>query len=664
MLTNRARTVPATTMLLVVFVSLLRLAWEINTPTNLLSFAMHDDAHFIRLAQHIAKGEWLGPFSQYTLMKGPGYPVFLALGTASGLPVSALHALFAVTSILVTSWAVLRITGSRAAALAVFLLLALLPLPSSFQPGFNRVTRDQIYWGQTLIFFSTFSVILFAPLDQRWKRHGLAVVCGCVLGWAWLTREEGVWFAPAIVILLVGKALQSWLEKRSMGDAAAGSAIVASGFAAVLIAFMTTNLFVYDRFADVDFKERNFQSALAGLQNVVDDARVPYVPVSDETLRLVAEVSPAFSPLAASFRPGGPLENWRNTGCRRYPETCGKIIGAHFVWALRDAGALNGFYSSPAAASRKFGQVADDIRQACDNGQLRCRFTLSDSIPPMSMEQWLSVPGTIGSAIALISRARSTAFTEAWGAATTHQEFGRFWQFLNYPRILPPGPDVSAVSGWFYDKTSSDWPALRVKSGDAGEATVLANRVDSPDIAKFFGDTNATLNRFRITHRCTTNCTLVAAFPDGSEMRLGLSSGSVSLSENQRRLYVDSNDPESQTSRQDPRSLVALRFSKAMVDIYRILYPATLLLGLACWGARLALDLRKRRISTLLIIATAAWVLVLARATLIALVEVSSFDALSMVYLAPALPLAGLAAIVSISAMVSRDGAIAVRTPR
>ena len=80
--------------LLIVLPSLFRLVWQINTPLNLLPNATHDDGLFMRLAHQIAMGQWLGPFNQFTLMKGPGYPVFLAVGATGGLSVSAAHAVF------------------------------------------------------------------------------------------------------------------------------------------------------------------------------------------------------------------------------------------------------------------------------------------------------------------------------------------------------------------------------------------------------------------------------------------------------------------------------------------------------------------------------------------------------------------------------------------
>ena len=52
-------------------------------------YAPHDDNHFVTLASHILNGDWLGPFdkyTQYTLMKGVFYPLFISFCNVAGIP--------------------------------------------------------------------------------------------------------------------------------------------------------------------------------------------------------------------------------------------------------------------------------------------------------------------------------------------------------------------------------------------------------------------------------------------------------------------------------------------------------------------------------------------------------------------------------------------------
>ena len=45
-----------------------------------------DDRLYLRTASYLAQGRWLGPFDQFTLLKGPAYPAFVAAMYRSGVP--------------------------------------------------------------------------------------------------------------------------------------------------------------------------------------------------------------------------------------------------------------------------------------------------------------------------------------------------------------------------------------------------------------------------------------------------------------------------------------------------------------------------------------------------------------------------------------------------
>ena len=68
-----------------------------------------------------------------------------------------------------------------------------------------RILREQIYPGQLLLVVALVSAMLFLGKTLL-QQIGLAVLAGLVLGWFWLTREEGVWNFPALVVL-IGAAL-------------------------------------------------------------------------------------------------------------------------------------------------------------------------------------------------------------------------------------------------------------------------------------------------------------------------------------------------------------------------------------------------------------------------------------------------------------------------
>src|SRR6478735_3695936 len=65
--------------------------------------AFHDDRLFVELAARVLQGEWLGPYNQFTLAKGPLFPLFIAAMFKLGVPLLlAQQALYAAASATLT----------------------------------------------------------------------------------------------------------------------------------------------------------------------------------------------------------------------------------------------------------------------------------------------------------------------------------------------------------------------------------------------------------------------------------------------------------------------------------------------------------------------------------------------------------------------------------
>jgi len=99
--------------LIIVLTAAARFLLVVNLPIRFLPYDLGEDGLFMRLAADRASAVWPGEFNQFILLKGPGYPFFLAVTSISGLPLSAAHALFQTAAISATAWIVFRVTRSQ-----------------------------------------------------------------------------------------------------------------------------------------------------------------------------------------------------------------------------------------------------------------------------------------------------------------------------------------------------------------------------------------------------------------------------------------------------------------------------------------------------------------------------------------------------------------------
>ncbi len=64
---------------LLISLSLISLLIDYRQRIPVLTFARYDDGLFLNLANHIAQGNWLGPYNNLSHVKGPFYPFFMAM---------------------------------------------------------------------------------------------------------------------------------------------------------------------------------------------------------------------------------------------------------------------------------------------------------------------------------------------------------------------------------------------------------------------------------------------------------------------------------------------------------------------------------------------------------------------------------------------------------
>ena len=623
-------------ILLYVFVS-------VHTPLLVIANAPHDDGLFISLGRYLSEWVWLGPFNQFTLMKGPGYPFFLALNNWLGTPISLTHALFHCAA--VTIFAVIAQRFIRSLVVSGMLFTLLLWHPIALSVDLLRILRDRIYFDQLLILLAILLLLLFDVRDGR-RTILLGALGGLVLGWFWLTREEGVWVLPGLGILVLAGALQAWREGKMLTLASA-LMVVVGVFAVTQLGFRAGNWWAYGKFVGVDFKETNFQRALGALDSVRSGGTKPFVSITHEAMRKVFAVSPSFASLAPYFE--GKGRDWDAFGCQIYPTSCGEISSGWFMWALRAAAEEAGHFKSPSEASTFFGQIADEVEAACRGGALRCEPQLIAEMPPMTRQRLADgLQQSFGPALELLTLLdfsdSYSGLAQPSGSGGNAQALSAALRFLNYPLHRRSG-DVSlrftaySFSGWYY-RDGSDWISVAVTRPDGSAADVQVDRGDSPDIAKHFGDPRASLQRFIIRTDCEPGCLLriEAAYGAEAERRFDelVNKAPYGFAVGQGTFYLDVATPMTDaTYKTTPADHLANTLRALNSHLYKFPYGAIVGLGILAFVLCTLVHLRGAIWNACYMAALAFWTLALSRFGLLLFTHATALPALQLHYFAP-----------------------------
>ncbi len=346
----------------------------------------HDDLLFLNAAESIKHFKWLGPYNETALIKGPGYPLFVAFVNVIHLPLLLAQQLYYALTCVVLLIAVRPRIRSPWLLAVVYAFILFNPVMVSV--GNWMVLREGIYSGQCVLVAATLIGLLVRIDGPRRSRLLWAVAAGYALSAVEITREEGIWLAPAAMVLLAWVAWKLWRQHTAVGKwewlwipALPGVLTLAT-----MLLISSINYFVYNTFCVVEVKEPNFVAAIAAMQRVEPPHFHRFVPVTKETRREIYAVSPAFTRLKP-FLDGPPGDNWAKFG-DNYNELhgSGEIGGAWFIWAVRQAVADLGLYKNSVMARDYYRQVAAEINAAIADGRLKGSPLHNTLAPPWRLE--------------------------------------------------------------------------------------------------------------------------------------------------------------------------------------------------------------------------------------------------------------------------------------
>lgn len=605
-----------------------------HVPISLQLYQTYDDALFIKLGESIASGHWLGHFNQLTLVKGAGYPIFLAISSWVGAPVTFSQVVFYAAAALLLWLVTYKITRSRLFSTLVFLLV--LFNPNVFQ---ERILRESIYTSQTVTLFCMTWLALFGNSKQG--RLLIPVGAGLVLGWFWITREEGVWILPGIAVLFLAKFIRNKFSGLRAVEIFHQAGPYFLAFLFVLFVVGLINFRHYKAFVGVDVKDPSFTAAMQQLQRVHVGMGIPYVPLSKESRERLYELSPDFALLKPTLDP--PVGSNPSVGseCWIWPSACHDFSAGQFFWQVRNGAAAAGKYSSEKEARRYFRQLAHQVSQICEKKEVPCYEPSPIAVMPHLHEvQLKSVWPSIASSWNLLLQKNSRGWIDAPPSDGSQGDLDGVRRFLNYPLstdVASSHASVSrmiAMSGWFLDDVNG-WFALDTPPGVQASVTRLA----SPDIAKLFP--KAVRQRFQINLSCGYACGVKFVSQSGGVFDFDPSSPPKLHSDIHYGHSVIAFDSVTIQSAKTGRASAVISISrKFRVGLYRLysdVVAPLFYIGMFCFLIMIVFYPKRLLSSEAFILSAAIAVVILSRSAILLLINISSFPSLTPSYFSPAL---------------------------
>ncbi len=397
-----------------------------------------DDQWFVERASWISAGKWFGPFDAQTLIKQPGYPLFVAAMHAVRMPLLLAHQLLYVFAIAIMMVVLRPLIRTRWRRLLAFALLLFNPMTMN-SPISARVDRSGVYPALTILLLAC--LVGLVSTCGRPRRATVAWAVGSTLsiGALWSVREEWLLLLPALVCGLVLAIVRLCRASIPVSRRIAASV----GVVCIPLTIVIGTLWVehvndsHYGLAITNVEQTSMSAGLGPMFRVDPATTFDQFPVTAETRELLYSVSPTFAALRGEIEAGGS-----DRFATKRPDGVRDLGGQVFQWVVLDAIGTTGGATTARDLDDTFRAIGREIDTACDDGRLECGPPHSGIAPAW---QWSNLPGLMSRTLTgfrkTIDLSAFTALSPDGDGTTADRAL--FHRMTNEP--LAPGPDTFFV---------------------------------------------------------------------------------------------------------------------------------------------------------------------------------------------------------------------------
>lgn len=446
-------------------------------------YAPHDDLLMAETAFSLLEGNWLGVYTENTLVKGIVHPMFLCAANGLGIPYLTLLTMLNLGACLVFILALSKFVKNRWILAAAYLALVWNPVFTAVGT-YQRIYRCSLTPAQALLLISVF-FLLYHNRRGRMRLIGFqAAACGVLLWSLHNCREDGIWvlpFALTVTALLAGSLfLDLKKQKYTVRLAACRLLLFLSPWIIVLggnLILSGINKNRYGVFLTTELNGGEFPCMIKTIYSVKPEEELALVAVPRSSMENLYNASPTLRDIRPLLEES--LDQWEQFG--RIPGD-GEVENGWFFWAVRSAMASGGYYENAARAQQFCRQVTEELETALYEGTLQRRTTMPSALmAPWNEEYGKRLPEEIFHILSYI-----ISFQDARPELQPSEGPGyvtRKFEMLTNGLALYCNGEEPSVSGWIVPLEGTLQSAF-VCDG-AGNLLIPLSFTESPDVYEY-----------------------------------------------------------------------------------------------------------------------------------------------------------------------------------
>jgi len=339
-------------IILLVILTIIRLLMSLDLPVYYIRNLRYDDVLMIDLADAFKIGNYLGEYSNVTLIKGIIYPLFLSFCQFFKLSYSLILTIFYILSCIYFGTSLNKVVKNKKIVIVVYLVLLFNPISYSMEL-FQRIYRNALSLGETLLFFGL--IIRLVACNETKNNVINYLLLGLITSIMLLTREDSMWAFVTIIVLIIYKVLVNKNIKAFLLSLLPIIGIIINLNIVSLINYHYYGIYTYNEISNSEFSK-----AYLKIQEIKDDNEETRYSITKDTFYKLADLSDKFDITRKDI--DNLYKSW--------PDDNGEINNGNIIWAFRHLIYSNKKFKDGKSANLYFKELSEDVERLFEEGKL------------------------------------------------------------------------------------------------------------------------------------------------------------------------------------------------------------------------------------------------------------------------------------------------------
>lgn len=270
-------------IILFILITIIRFIISFNLPSFYINNLKYDDKLMINLLDSLLRGNYLGEYCSFTLIKGTIFPLLMYYSTILHLSYSSFFTLIYILSCIYFISSIKELINNKKVLLIIYILLLFNPITYSGEL-FQRLYVNTISITELLIFLGA----LINVITTEKNNIIYYIILGTISSIMLLTRNDNIWIYIILFILIIYKLFKNFNIKLLIKTLIPFLVIILGFNIVSIINYKYYNIYTYNELENSSFKD-----AYRKVQEI-DNKKIRNVSITKKSFYILSKKSKVF----------------------------------------------------------------------------------------------------------------------------------------------------------------------------------------------------------------------------------------------------------------------------------------------------------------------------------------------------------------------------------